>query len=67
MTFGVYAIDKNLKKDILDDVSSVIGLHGALRFNGGGHLNHSIFWQVILFMDKFIGTSIYTYHITVIV
>ena len=31
---------------LLDDVSSVIGLHGALKFNGGGHLNHSIFWQV---------------------
>ena len=29
-----------------DDVSSVIGLQGALKFNGGGHLNHSIFWQV---------------------
>ena len=28
------------------DVSSVLGLHGALKFNGGGHLNHSIFWQV---------------------
>jgi len=27
------------------DVSSVIGLHGALKFNGGGHINHSIFWQ----------------------
>ena len=22
-----------------------IRLHGALKFNGGGHLNHSIFWQ----------------------
>ena len=30
----------------IDDVSAVIGLHGALKFNGGGHLNHSIFWQV---------------------
>ncbi|XP_023330822.1 superoxide dismutase [Mn], mitochondrial [Eurytemora carolleeae] len=28
-----------------NDVSAVIGLHGALKFNGGGHLNHSIFWQ----------------------
>merc|ERR1711974_466514 len=28
-----------------EDVSTVIGLHGALKFNGGGHLNHSIFWQ----------------------
>jgi len=27
------------------DVSSVIGLQGALKFNGGGHVNHSIFWQ----------------------
>nr|AWT97555.1 manganese superoxide dismutase [Eurytemora pacifica] len=28
-----------------NDESAVIGLHGALKFNGGGHLNHSIFWQ----------------------
>lgn len=27
------------------DVSAIIGMHGALKFNGGGHLNHSIFWQ----------------------
>jgi len=27
------------------DVSTIIGLAGALRFNGGGHINHSIFWQ----------------------
>jgi hypothetical protein len=30
----------------LEDVSSMIGLQAALRFNGGGHINHSIFWQV---------------------
>lgn len=23
----------------------MIGLQGAIKFNGGGHLNHSIFWQ----------------------
>merc|ERR1712080_674453 len=28
-----------------NDVSTVIGMGGALKFNGGGHLNHSIFWQ----------------------
>jgi len=28
-----------------DDAGSIIGLHGALKFNGGGHINHSIFWQ----------------------
>ena len=26
------------------DVSGMIGVHGALKFNGGGHINHSIFW-----------------------
>lgn len=26
------------------NASAVIGLAGALRFNGGGHINHSIFW-----------------------
>ena len=26
------------------DVSSVIALQAALKFNGGGHINHSIFW-----------------------
>lgn len=28
-----------------DDASAIITLGGALRFNGGGHINHSIFWQ----------------------
>ncbi|BES87530.1 Superoxide dismutase [Cu-Zn] [Nesidiocoris tenuis] len=27
------------------DVNAVIALQPALKFNGGGHLNHSIFWQ----------------------
>lgn len=27
------------------DVSSIIGLQGALKFNGGGHLNHTLFWE----------------------
>jgi len=28
-----------------DDVSGIIALQGALRFNGGGHLNHTLFWE----------------------
>lgn len=27
------------------DTTAMIALQGAIRFNGGGHLNHSIFWQ----------------------
>ena len=27
------------------DVSSIIRLQQAIKFNGGGHLNHSIFWN----------------------
>jgi Fe-Mn family superoxide dismutase len=27
------------------DVSAIVSLGGALKFNGGGHINHSIFWQ----------------------
>ena len=26
------------------NVSGVIAVQGALKFNGGGHINHSIFW-----------------------
>nr|QBH73416.1 manganese-iron superoxide dismutase [Isotomurus palustris] len=28
-----------------DDVGAIIALGPVLKFNGGGHINHSIFWQ----------------------
>ena len=27
------------------DVSATIALQGALKFNGGGHINHCLFWE----------------------
>lgn len=27
------------------DISTIISLAPALKFNGGGHINHSIFWK----------------------
>ncbi|CAF1558639.1 unnamed protein product [Rotaria magnacalcarata] len=30
-----------------NDLTAMIHLQPAIRFNGGGHLNHSIFWQVL--------------------
>lgn len=36
---------KSTFKCFIHIFSTVISLQGALKFNGGGHLNHSIFWQ----------------------
>jgi len=30
-----------------DNINQIIKLQPALRFNGGGHINHSIFWEVL--------------------
>jgi len=27
------------------DVTAIVAAQGAIKFNGGGHLNHSIFWE----------------------
>ena len=32
---------------IKDDIKAIVTLGPALKFHGGGHLNHSIFWTVL--------------------
>lgn len=48
---NTYVTNLNVALEKLDtavsagDVSGIIGLQGALKFNGGGHLNHTLFWE----------------------
>ncbi|EGC29225.1 hypothetical protein DICPUDRAFT_51401 [Dictyostelium purpureum] len=38
------ALDKYAKAEAAKDVAQMIALQSAIKFNGGGHVNHSIFW-----------------------
>ena len=38
------ALEKYHEAEQRGDLSGMIALQGAIKFNGGGHLNHSIFW-----------------------
>lgn len=35
-----------------EDPSKVVSLQGAIKFNGGGHINHSIFWTNLAPINK---------------
>jgi Fe-Mn family superoxide dismutase len=39
------ALEKYHKAEAAGNVGEMIALQQAIRFNGGGHVNHSIFWQ----------------------
>lgn len=40
------AAEEQLKDAVQkNDTSKIIALQGALKFNGGGHINHTIFWK----------------------
>jgi superoxide dismutase, Fe-Mn family len=38
------ALEKYHEAESKNDISSMIALQAAIKFNGGGHINHSIFW-----------------------
>jgi Fe-Mn family superoxide dismutase len=48
---NTYITNLNVGMEKLDaavsagDVSGIIALQAALKFNGGGHLNHTLFWE----------------------
>lgn len=48
---NTYVVNLNATLEKIDsalssgDPSSLISLQGALKFNGGGHINHTLFWE----------------------
>jgi Fe-Mn family superoxide dismutase len=38
------ALEKYEQAEAKEDLNTMISLQPAIRFNGGGHINHSIFW-----------------------
>ncbi|EGG14327.1 superoxide dismutase [Cavenderia fasciculata] len=38
------SLEKYAAAESAKDVAAMIGLQSAIKFNGGGHVNHSIFW-----------------------
>lgn len=45
VTNGNIAMEKLAEAQQKNDVGAVIGLQQAIKFNAGGHINHSIFWK----------------------
>lgn len=45
VTNGNIALDKLAEAQHKQDAGAIIGLQNAIRFNCGGHINHSIFWK----------------------
>ena len=41
------ALEKYHQAESKNNVSEMITLQSAIKFNGGGHINHSIFWTVL--------------------
>ena len=37
-------LEKYAEAEGKGDVATMVALQGAIKFNGGGHVNHSIFW-----------------------
>lgn len=41
------ALEKYHEAESKKDAAAMIALQSAIKFNGGGHINHSIFWTIL--------------------
>lgn len=41
------ALEKYHEAEAKKDAAAMIALQAAIKFNGGGHINHSIFWTIL--------------------
>ena len=41
------ALEKYHEAEGKNDIATMVSLQGAIKFNGGGHINHSIFWELL--------------------
>jgi len=46
------ALEKYHEAEAKNAIAQMIALQSALKFNGGGHINHSIFWTLLAPTDK---------------
>lgn len=46
------AVEKYHEAEAKGDVATMVAQGKAIKFNGGGHVNHSIFWTNLAPMDK---------------
>jgi Fe-Mn family superoxide dismutase len=51
------ALEKYQEAESKKDIAAMIALQSAIKFNGGGHVNHSIFWTNLAPVGKGGGES----------